>query len=187
MDEVLTSVYERRVANEWRDAKQLEQCNTDVIRFGQLRSEGDDTVLAVALSQTAGLVISGNGLQVVEEHEAELRFPRFFPAVPIEAYLRRPVFHPNIDPVNGFVCLWDRFSAGDTVVTAMCHLQQMVAWRMFNLRADHVMQREAAEWYDGGRDGHRLPLKYRELILPYGLSGLRVFCANPRTARRRLV
>lgn len=187
MDEVLTSVYERRIANEWREARQLERCNTDVIRFGLPRSEGDDTVLAVTLWKTSGLVAVPDGLQVVEEHEAVLRFPRFFPAVPIEAYLRRPVFHPNVDPVNGFVCLWDRFSPGDTIVTAVCHLQQIVAWRMLNLWADHVMQPEAAEWYGGGRDGHRLPLEYREVELPDGLGGLEVFSGKLRNARRRIV
>jgi hypothetical protein len=131
-------------------------------------------------------VTGTDGLQLVEEHEAELRFPRFFPSVPIEAYLRRPVFHPNVDPVNGFVCLWDRFSPGDTVVTAVRHLQRIVAWRMLNLWADHVMQPEAAAWHGGDRDGYRLPLGYRELEFPVGLGGLEVFPTNSRTARRRL-
>ena len=187
MADVSTSVYERRIANEWRDARQLELCNTDVICFRPPRTEGYDTVLGVTLWKTAGLVAGPDGLQMVAEHEAELRFPRFFPAVPIEAYLRRPVFHPNVDPVNGFVCLWDRFSPGDTVVAAVCHLQRIVAWQMLNLWADHVMQTEAAEWYGGGRAGYRLPLEYRELELPDGLGGLEVFCANPHTARRRIV
>jgi ubiquitin-protein ligase len=187
MDKVLTSVYERRIANECREAEQLEQCNTDVIRFGPPNNKGDGTVLGVTLWNTTGLVIGPNGLRLVTEHEAELRFPRFFPAVPIEAYLRRPIFHPNVDPLNGFVCLWDRFSTGDTVVTAAWHLQQILTWRMLNLWTDHVMQPDAAEWYDGARDGHRLPLEYRELELPEGLGGLEVFSATPSRSRRRIV
>jgi len=53
-------------------------------------------------------------------------FARFFPAVPIEAYLTRPVFHPNVHPTTGFVCLWSRFSKADTVIEALCRLHTHV-------------------------------------------------------------
>jgi hypothetical protein len=29
------------------------------------------------------------------------------------------VFHPNVDPDSAFVCLWDRFSAGDTAAQGL--------------------------------------------------------------------
>jgi len=75
-----------------------------------------------------------------------LRFPRFFPAVPIEATLTLPVFHPNVDSRSGFVCLWTRTSPGDTVMEALRRLQRIVAWAAVNNEAEHVMQPEAARW-----------------------------------------
>ena len=52
-------------------------------------------------------------------HGLKLVFAPYFPAVPIEAYLELPVRHPNVHPVTGFICLWDKHSTGDTVIEAL--------------------------------------------------------------------
>jgi hypothetical protein len=186
MAEALTSVSQRRLANEWRDAQHLVTCNTDVIRVEPPRAEGDETTFTVTLRQTGGLLRIPGGLRLCEEHVAVLRFPRFFPAAPIEAYLATPVFHPNVDPVNGFVCLWDRYSPGDTLLDAVRHLQQILSWKMLNLWADHIMQPDAAAWLAAGADGFRLPLPYAELHCPEGLGGLEIFSPDPYYKRRRI-
>jgi hypothetical protein len=186
MADTLTSVYSRRVGNEWREACDLEARNTDVIRFTPPRTDGGDTILTVTFCRTPGLVSGPEGLTVRTEHTAELRFPRFYPAVPIEAYLRIPVFHPNVDPGNGFVCLWDRVSPGDTVAAAVLYLHQIIVWRMFNVAAEHVMQPAAAAWHAAGAGGGALPLDSRELRLPEGLAGLESFPVNAVPVRRRL-
>lgn len=186
MAEALTSVSQRRVANEWRDAQQLAACNTNVIRMGPPRTDGDDSLFTVTLQQVAGLVRTPDGLRLLDGHTATLKFPRFFPALPIEAYLSVPVFHPNVDPVNGFVCLWDRYSPGDTAIDAILHLQQIVSWKMLNLNAEHIMQPDAAAWHAAGAEGFPLPLPSVELKLPEGLGGLEIFAPGPYYRRRRL-
>lgn len=187
MANVLTSVFDRRIANEWRDARRLAACNPDVIHIGPPHPAGEATEFTVILRQTNGLISSPDGeLCLKTEHTAALRFPRFFPAVPIEAYLAVAVFHPNVDPVNGFVCLWDRHSAGDTLVHAILHLRQILSWKMFNLWADHIMQPAAAAWHGSGAGDHLLPLPYAELNLPEGLGGLEVFSPESWYKRRRL-
>ena len=154
--------------------------------MSQPRAEGEDTILTLTFSHTTGLVNTPAGLAPLTEHVADLHFPRFFPAIPIEAYLRRPVFHPNVDPANGFVCLWGRFSPGDTVITAALYLQQIIAWRAWNLSAEHVIQSDAAAWHAGGAAGHSLPLPCRFLLVPEELDGLDVYPAHGIPVRRRL-
>jgi ubiquitin-protein ligase len=187
MAELLTSVTGRRLVHEWREAQHLASCNTDVIRVEPPRPDGPDTAIPLVLRRTYALVRSpAAGLHLGDEHAVVLKLPRFFPAVPIEAYLDVPVFHPNVDPVNGFVCLWDRYSPGDTLVDTVLRLQRILSWNMVNLFADHVMQPAAAAWYQAGAEGFRLPLSYPELHLPEGLGGLEIASPSSNYQRRRL-
>lgn len=177
----------RRLASEWEDLRDLASCNTDVIRVAGPVRDGESSVLTVTLCQTAGLVEGNDGeLQRIEEHVADFHFPRFFPAVPIEAYLRRPVFHPNVDPVDGFVCLWNRFSPGDTIVHAIMQLQQIVTWRMWNGSADHTMQPRAAAWQVDGTPRYSIPLPCVLVRMPPEYDGVTIFRPPQTMWRRRL-
>jgi ubiquitin-protein ligase len=183
---MLATVSERRIANEWTDAQHLQACNTDVIRLGPTRNDGDDTLFTLTLRRTNALLRTPDGLTLHDEHTATLKLPRFFPAVPIEAYLDVPVFHPNVDPRSGFVCLWDRYSPGDTVIDTILRLQSMLSWSALNLRAEHVLQPDAAAWHSAGAAGFLLPLAAAELHLPDGLGGLEVFAHDRSIKRQRL-
>ena len=73
-------------------------------------------------------------------HDLRFEFPVHFPAVPMEMYLRTPVFHPNVHPETGFVCLWDRHRVTNTVELALHKLVAILAGDLFHADAPHVMQ-----------------------------------------------
>ena len=160
-----TTLRQRRIKNEGGILAALAQANPDGLEI--LDASPQRGVFRVSLGQTSGILRLDFPSLVATRHEAEISFPRFFPDAPIEARLLAPVFHPNVDPLNGLVCLWDRFSAGDTAAEALRRLQQIIAWKMFNLDARHLMQPEAAEW--SRHPDRPLPLEFTPLIIPIDL------------------
>ena len=99
-----------------------------------------------------------------QTHSLRLCFPRFYPDVPIDCYIDEPFFHPNVRPETGFVCLWEQADPRDTVIQALARTQAMAAYRMVNTGAAHLMNREAAEWYQTFAVPHELvPLTWDEL------------------------
>ncbi len=138
---------DRRLEQEWKLLGRLAQTNPGVLEPLGRRSLADGDTFEALIHQTCGILSLACGKPVLtRSHRISFRFPRFFPSVPIEAVLAKPVFHPNVDPRNGFVCLWTRTSAGDTVMEAARRLQQIIAWKLVNFEAAHVMQPEAVEW-----------------------------------------
>jgi len=69
------------------------------------------------------------------------------------------LFHPNVKPETGFVCLWEQANPSDTVIQAIARTQAIAAYRMVNPGSVHVMHASAAEWY-------------RDVALPQGLVPL---------------
>lgn len=174
---------QRRLAGEWRALQLLAAANPETLRVEGRRSAGGGDAFEFVLLRTSGLLAPDT--VTVRTHAARLLFPRFFPAMPIEAYLSQPVFHPNIDPQTGFVCLWSRWSAGDTVVNAVRRLQAIITWRLVCLDAPHVMQADAREWY-GSAGRVALPLPCEALREPCGWREEREMGAVPTGGRRRL-
>ena len=134
------SVLERRLAAEWDLLTVLAQRNPE--RLGDLSAE--DLRFGVTLRWTPALRLHGAvtlGSDSVEcEHRLQIDFPRFFPAAPMEVFLHKPMQHPNIHPANGFVCLWQRHSALNTVEHAVLKTAAVLGWRLTNAEAVHVMQ-----------------------------------------------
>ncbi|HYB62047.1 MAG TPA: ubiquitin-conjugating enzyme E2 [Methylomirabilota bacterium] len=116
------------------------------------------------LHGTSGVVEVDGRKALVSSHQIEIRFPRFFPYVPMEARLGRPVFHPNVDPTNGFVCLWNRFAVEDTVVTGLHQLQRVISWELINQDPRHIIQPAAVEWYKTSPREWSLPLSYAAIL-----------------------
>ena len=146
---------ERRVLNEQVLLTSLAACNPAILSTSGFRGK---------LMKTGGLLRSASCAPVFE-HGFRIEFPRFFPSVPVEIYLERPVFHPNVDAQNGFVCLWDQASPGQSVIEAIVRLQRIVAWDLLNRSEQHTMQPEALRWYDApGR--MCLPLPFEPVCEP---------------------
>lgn len=106
-------------------------------------------------------------------HDLRIEFPVHFPAVPMEMYLRVPVFHPNVHPETGFACLWDRHRVSNSVEQALHKLVAMLAGTLCNADAPHVMQPEA------------LPCVSTEAMPLRGVAYEPVFTIEPGPAARR--
>ncbi len=130
---------ERRLRREWDLLNVLVQLNP-------ARLSGPtafDSTFQVLLSGTPALPLSEGSPALLTEHRLRLHYPRFFPAVPLELYLDRPVLHPNIHPVSGFVCLWRVHRVEYGVEHALHRTVAILGWQLQNLDPRHVMQPES--------------------------------------------
>jgi len=91
---------------------------------------------------------------VKRSHSFRVVFPRYYPAMPVEVYLDKPVFHPNVHPDTGYVCLWTRHSIQTTIEHTLAQLRRILCWQLVNEENEHVMQPTALLWYasEGVRD-----------------------------------
>jgi hypothetical protein len=169
---VLVEIYEGgaslradRVAKEWTLLERLAALNPGVVEIVGRHPSPIEDVFEVRLHDSPGVAaVSGSALTVRDTHTFRFCFTRLFPEVGIECYVAEPLFHPNIRPETGFVCLWDEARSRDTVVQALARAQAMAAFRMVNMGANHLMNREAASWYETiGRPQGLVPLSWREL------------------------
>lgn len=186
----MSTVYERRLEQEWRLLQLLAESNPGQLEIGERSRQPEGRSFRCTLRQSPALVEQAGqqegGLAVQDSHEVTFRFPRFFPSVPIEACLVQAVFHPNVHPENGFVCLWDSFSPGDTVIEAAGQLQRVISWQLVNERPDHLMQPRALEWYRSPGRPLPLPLVFQALQKPEGFELARTYGQRPEGSRKRL-
>lgn len=131
-----SSLFERRTAAEWRLLQELAMANP--ARLANLRSEDDS--FHFVLRKTPGLLADGS---TASEHAVRITFPVHYPAVPMTLHLSRPVWHPNVHPATGFICLWRTHRVADTVEHALHKLVAMLGLRLYNADAVHVMQPDA--------------------------------------------
>jgi hypothetical protein len=182
----MSTLYERRVEQEWRLLESLAKANPGLIEVLQRRFDQGDDVLDFNLRKTEALREKAGALVIQDSHRVSLHFPRFFPSVPLEASLAEPVFHPNVNPENGFVCLWNRFSTGDTVVQAVSQLQGILTWQLVNEHPDHLMQPDALVWLKDPNRQVALPLTLHPVRRPEGFTMADTYAKLPEGFRRRL-
>ena len=183
----MSTVYQRRVEQEWRLLQLLANTNPAIIESVRRAQEVRGAVFSFSLQRTRALVGSLGDFQFRDSHAVMLHFPEFFPSVPIEASLVSPVFHPNVHPENGFVCLWGRFTPGDTVREAVSQLQRVITWELLNEESDHLMQPAAIAWYKDALRDIELPLRYEAVSKPAEFQEQRTYALRPpRSHRRRL-
>jgi ubiquitin-protein ligase len=139
----MSSLRARRVENEWRILQQAAKANAGVLEIEGRHAGVACEAFLVTLRGTNALVKGDDGLKTLSVHRIELRLEEFFPAVPMQVFLSVPIVHPNVNPYNGFVCLWDRFAPGDSVLAALAQLQRVITWKLFNPSPEHLMQPDA--------------------------------------------
>ena len=105
----------------------------------------DDLTLRCVLCDTPSKRIDG---AVARKHRLHIEFPVSFPAAPLELSLAEPIVHPNVHPITGFVCLWDTHRTSHTVEHAVLKTAAMLGARLWNRRAEHVMQPEALAQFE---------------------------------------
>ncbi len=174
-------VRENRIANEWQLLKQFVSLNPG--RIQNLEQRGDGSFLFTLHEAPAILEkpVKDGQLFLTTQHRVIIEFPRYYPSVPCEVFLMIPTFHPNIDPVNGFVCLWDRHRVVNNVENAIVKLTAVLSWKLINTEAPHIMQPEALAWYQASPEVRtQLPLK----IAPWNRLTFAPDATQPR--RRRL-
>jgi hypothetical protein len=93
-------------------------------------------------------VLIRGALVTRDVHTLRLCFTRFYPEVLIDCYVEEPLFHTNVKPETGFVCLWEQANSRETVIQALARTQAIAAFRMVNAGGAHIMNMEAAEWYE---------------------------------------
>jgi hypothetical protein len=152
----------QRIENEWTILGQMASANAP--RLLVKKRCGDQFLLV--LHETRAPIVQDGEIKLVSEHELRISFARFFPTMPLEVYLTRPVFHPNIHPTTGFACLWGRSSQTDTVVEALCRLQRILTYSVFSDSLDDVMQPAALAWATNPARGTTLPLTCVSLAKP---------------------
>jgi hypothetical protein len=179
----MSSTYERRVEQEWRLLHCLASVNSRLLEIEGRRTEDRNEAFQFIVLQTGALVGDAKQLQVRTTHAIVVSFPSFFPSVPLELTLSSPVFHPNVHPESGFVCLWERFSIRDTVVHAIAQLQRVITWQLFNESPDHLMQPGALAWQGSSARNVVLPLDFEAIRLPEGPERPRL--ASPSLPRRQ--
>lgn len=175
-------VRRQRIENEWSFLQRIAHANPHTVLIG---ARANDEFL-VTLLQTSGPVKRGNSIEIREEHQLRLCFARFFPTIPMEAYLSQPVFHPNVHPTTGFVCLWHKAVIADTVVEALIQLQRILSYSACTESPDHIMQPEALTWAQHPTRGVEFPLKYTPLKKPADWDQEHNFRHLPPGGRQRL-
>jgi hypothetical protein len=182
----MSTLYERRVEQEWRLLQSLAEANPGLIEILERRLDQGDEILDFNLHKTEALREEAGALTIQNSHRVAVHFPRFFPSVPLEASLAEPVFHPNVNPDNGFVCLWNRFSAGDTIIQAISQLQGILTWQLVNEHPDHLMQPDALVWLKDPNRHVALPLTGQPVRRPEGFTLAHTYATRPEGFRRRL-
>ena len=162
----MLTLHQRRVANERDLLDRAAALNPAILRVTDSVIHTDSSRFDLELLASPALIRQDGALVVASTHAAQLRLPRFFPAVPIEVYLKRAVFHPNVDPDNGFVCLWRQFSPDDTCFDAIRRLRQIMAWKMMNPDPLEVIQPEAIAWFEDPNREPAGPFEFDEMHNP---------------------
>jgi hypothetical protein len=153
-----------RIDREWRLLQRLARANPEYVEILERTSSPLEEVFHVRLHNSPGLEAASAPLVTRDEHTIRLGFTRFFPEVPLECYVEEALFHPNVRPETGFVCLWEEATPRDTAIQAVARAQAMAAFRMVNLGDAHRMNRQAADWYlTVGQPQGLVPLTWREL------------------------
>jgi ubiquitin-protein ligase len=160
-----TSLRADRVEKEWALLGRLAAANPQYLEVLERSHSPVDDVFVVRLLASPGIETVHHGAPLTRDvHTLRLSFTRFYPEVPIDCSVDESLFHPNVKAETGFVCLWEQASPRDTVIQALARTQAMAAFRMVNTGAAHLMNPDAAEWYQSvGRPQALVPLTWDEL------------------------
>lgn len=130
------SLRSRRMDAEWELLENLAAANQRVLA----RIERREDEFCVEFMEFPAWMGSGENRWIARNHTVRYVFPRYYPALPLEGYVARPVVHPNVDPINGFVCLWKSYRTAQTIVDAVVITRTVLSWSAVNNEPEHCMQ-----------------------------------------------
>jgi len=184
MDSLPEGLRARRLRMELALADALLAANTDLLfEFARQDDAGDD-VLHWRLTGTSMIERMGRGAhRVLDRARIAIRFPRFFPFLPIEIAVLTPVLHPNICPHTGLACLFETYRPDENLYGALAVLQRMLSWTIWNEEVHHVVQPAALAWVHGMTPGRvQVPLPFVPVVLPNDWKHLE---GTPRSSSSR--
>lgn len=164
------STRERRIEEEWGLLELLARANPETLR---IEKRGEE--FCVQLENSPAWIGSLDEHVVATAHEVRYLFPRYYPALPLEAFFKVPIFHPNVDPVTGFACLWLDYRSHLNIVDAIVITRALMAFQTVNRERVHVMQPDALDQCD--------PLATTSLVIP---DECRSWSSLQPSGRRRL-
>lgn len=162
----------RRMDAEWQLLQALADANKTVFAtINRLENE-----FRLVMRESPARVESGREVRVEAEHALRYVYPRYYPALPLEGYFVRPVLHINVDPVTGFVCLWQDYRPAQTIVDAILITRAVMACEVANWDLAHRMQPDTVmEWPGRGTlpmPSLTIPAVCRR-VLPHSRAGNR--------------
>jgi ubiquitin-protein ligase len=176
----MSTLRQTRLDNEWSVLQRLADFNPGLLTLEGRKTDAMEERFEIRIEGTPAPIMAPAGVEIMDSHRVTVQFPAYFPAVPMQVFVSPPVYHPNVHPESGFVCIWDRTSSGDSILDALVLLQKVITWELHNPRGDHVMQPEALE-------RRRAPIPYRALRMPPDLKAeLDARCRPPCGRRPRL-
>lgn len=182
------SVRTDRIDREWKLLDRLAKANPKYVELIERSSSPLEEMFRIRLHNSPGVeAAAGPRLDTRDDHTVRLSFARFYPEVPIECYVEEPLFHPNVRPETGFICLWQEANPRDTAIQAIARAQAMAAYRMVNLGDAHRMNRQAVDWLlSVGRPQDLVPLTWHELQVYEVTDGQMVWLEPGRALTSRL-
>jgi ubiquitin-protein ligase len=160
----------RRIEAEWELLEALARTNPETLR---IQKRGEE--FCVQFENSPAWMGNRDEHVIGTAHEVRYCFPRYYPALPLEAFFRVPIFHPNVDPVTGFACLWLDYRPRLNIVDAIVITCAMMAFQTVNRERDHVMQPDALDQCE--------PLATTPLVIP---EECRSWSSLQSSGRRRL-
>lgn len=130
------SLRSRRMDAEWELLENLAAANQYVL----VRIERCEDEFRVELGESPAWMGVADTQWIARNHAVRYVFPRYYPTLLLEGYIAQPVVHPNVDPVNGFVCLWKNYRTAQTIVDAVVITRSVLSWSAVNDAPEHRMQ-----------------------------------------------
>ena len=130
---------DRRMDTEWQMLEALAQANEPT--FAALTRARD--AFHILMRESPAWVGKSSERQIETEHSLRYVYPRYYPSLPLEGYFSRPIFHVNVDPATGFVCLWKDYRPAQTIIDAILITRAIMACKAANLDRAHRMQDDA--------------------------------------------
>lgn len=126
----------RRMEEEWQLLEKLASVNPCVlVNISRSLKE-----FRIVLRNSPAWIQAEDKLRIENEHVVRYVYPRYYPTLPIEGYFTCPIVHLNVDPLTGFVCLWDQYRPSQTIVDAILITRAIMAWKIANRDPAHCMQ-----------------------------------------------
>jgi ubiquitin-protein ligase len=129
----------RRIEMEWQLLEALADANRAT--FAAITQSEDE--FRVDMRESPAWVSGGRERRVETAHALRFAYPRYYPSLPLEGYFIRPIFHINVDPATGFVCLWRDYRPAQTIVDAILITRTIMAGKVANRDLAHIMQPDA--------------------------------------------